>query len=415
MNGFLADNDFFRWIYCSVASNDSCGALGYESGLLSAQWSWLAYLIAALIIAFIVVTIALTGTLFFLWMERRWVARFQARVGPNRWGPFGLFTSFADAIKILFKEDIVPREADRLLFNLAPAIAAAGSILVFGFLPFGEGFFLVDVSVGLIFVLGVTSLNVLATLMAGWASGNRISIFSALRAGGILISYEIPAALSLVGIILISGTLSLNGIVESQTLPFILVQPMAFFIFMTTSLAEINRAPFDLTEAESELGAGHLNDYSSMKFGLLFLSEYIATIAAAAVISTLFLGGWRGFDFLPGPVWFLIKTIGVLFVINWARSTLPRMRIDQMLQLAWKGLFELTLVNIVTTAILVTIFPQPTLGELGIMALVNWGVFIVTLLVVDRIMKRRRKAQARERIKFDPYPVAPARLKEEAQ
>lgn len=412
MNGFLTENFIFRWIYCGLASNDSCANLGYDAGLLSAGWSWLAFTVAALVMGFIALMIALNGTLAFLWIERRLLARFQSRVGPNRWGPFGLLTPIADAIKILFKEDIVPKEADRTLFNIAPVLAMTSALLVFGFIPFGEGFFVVSLSVGLVFVLGITSLNVLATLMAGWASSNRISIFSALRAGAILISYEIPSALSLIGVILISGTLSLNGIVEAQVLPFILVQPLAFFIFMATSLAEVNRTPFDLTEAESELGAGHLNDYSSMKFGLLFIAEYTATIAASAIIATLFLGGWRGFDFLPGPIWFLIKTVGVLFVINWLRSTWPRLRVDQILQLAWKGLFELALINIVVTAILITIFPQPTFTELLIIAGVNWGVFILVLLLIDRIMKRGRKKRAAQ-LGFGVYPVAPSPVSKE--
>ena len=412
MNGFLTENFLFRWIYCSIASNDSCVMQGYDSGLLSASWSWLAFLVAAVVMGFIALMIALNGTLAFLWIERRLLARFQSRVGPNRWGPFGLLTPIADAIKILFKEDIVPKEADRTLFNLAPVLAMTSALLVFGFIPFGEGFFVVSLSVGLVFVLGITSLNVLATLMAGWASSNRISIFSTLRAGAILISYEIPSALSLIGVIMISGTLSLNGIVEAQVLPFILVQPLAFFIFMATSLAEVNRTPFDLTEAESELGAGHLNDYSSMKFGLLFIAEYTATIAASAIIATLFLGGWRGFDFLPGPIWFLIKTVGVLFVINWLRSTWPRLRVDQILQLAWKGLFELALINIVVTAILITIFPQPTFTELLIIAGVNWGVFILVLVLIDRIMKRSRKKRAAQ-LGFGVYPVAPSQVSKE--
>ena len=409
MSDFLLQNDLFRLVFCNLAGgSEECVAAGYSAGLLPASLDWLAYLIAGTAVGLLIANAVLIGTLGLIWGERRLLGRFQSRTGPNRWGPFGLLTPVADAIKLLFKEDIVPADARRMAFNLAPIVSLAGVLMVFAFIPFGVGLFVVDLNVGLVFLLGVTSLSALSILLAGWASGNRISIFSSMRAVAVLISYEIPAALSIVGIILITGSLSLGSIVEAQHVPFLLVQPLAFLVFAITALAEAGRTPFDVTEAESELGAGHLNDYSGMKFGLLYVTEFMAEIAAAAVITTLFLSGWRGFGLLPDVAWFLLKMSLVLFAIVWFRASWPRLRVDQVLQLAWKGLFELTLVNIVVTAVLVYIFPSPSAGELWIMAAVNWVVFFVTLFVVDRLHKRNARRPGNRRQEQPPYPVAPA-------
>ena len=233
--------------------------------------------------------------------------------------------------------------------------------------------------------------------MGVWAT--RLSIFAGLRAVALLISYEIPMALSLIGVLMIAGSLSLGRIVDAQNVPFILVQPMGFFVFFLASLAEMNRTPFDLTEAESELAAGYLNDYSSMKFGLFFLAEFMAALAGAAVITTLFLSGWRGFEPIPSHIWFFLKMGGVLFLIIWIRFTWPRLRIDQMLAFAWKGLFELTLVNLVLAAILIAIWPEPTTNQLWIMAAINWPVFFVSVFVISKVLGVKphpyRKARGR--------------------
>lgn len=405
MISFL-DSSLFRNIYCNVASvSENCAARGYSDGFLPDGLQWLAFLITSVAIIAVVINAVLMAVLGFIWLERRLIARFQNRVGPNRWGPFGLLTPVADAIKTMFKEDVTPQDSDRFLYNFAPVLMAVPLLVVFALIPVGIGTFVVDLNVGILFILAITTMSGLAIVMGAWASGNRLSIFSGLRAVALLISYEIPMALSLVGVLMIAGSLSLGRIVDAQNVPFIIVQPMGFLVFFLASLAEMNRTPFDLTEAESELAAGYLNDYSSMKFGLFFLAEFMAALAGAAVITTLFLSGWRGFEPIPSHIWFFLKMGGVLFLIVWIRFTWPRLRIDQMLAFAWKGLFELTLVNLVLAAILVAIWPNPTTGQLWIMAAINWPVFFVAVLAIGKVMGVRPHRVERPAAGL-PYPVA---------
>ena len=254
--------------------------------------------------------------------------------------------------------------------------------------------------------MAVTSLTTLSVLTAAWSSANRIAILSALRSVALLISYEIPMALALVGVIMLAGSLSLGQIVQAQGIPFILVQPLAFFVFFIAAMAEMARAPFDLTEAESELAAGYLNDYASMKFGLFFLAEFMAEISTAAIVTTLFLSGWKGWEPIPSHFWFMAKLILVLFVIIWFRMTLPRLRIDQVLKFAWKGLFELTLINIVVTAILIGIWPQPTTAQLWMMAAVNWPVAIISIWLVSRLLGTAKYEKASPDSDSPVYSVA---------
>ena len=213
-------------------------------------------------------------------------------------------------------------------------------------------------------------------------------------------------ALALVGVIMLAGSLSLGQIVQAQGIPFILVQPLAFFVFFIAAMAEMARAPFDLTEAESELAAGYLNDYASMKFGLFFLAEFMAEISTAAIVTTLFLSGWKGWEPVPSHFWFMAKLILVLFVIIWFRMTLPRLRIDQVLKFAWKGLFELTLINIVVTAILIGIWPQPTTAQLWMMAAVNWPVAIISIWLVSRLLGTAKYEKASPDSDSPVYSVA---------
>ena len=254
--------------------------------------------------------------------------------------------------------------------------------------------------------MAVTSLTTLSVLTAAWSSANRIAILSALRSVALLISYEIPMALALVGVIMLAGSLSLGQIVQAQGIPFILVQPLAFFVFFIAAMAEMARAPFDLTEAESELAARYLNDYASMKFGLFFLAEFMAEISTAAIVTTLFLSGWKGWEPIPSHFWFMAKLILVLFVIIWFRMTLPRLRIDQVLKFAWKGLFELTLINIVVTAILIGIWPQPTTAQLWMMAAVNWPVAIISIWLVSRLLGTAKYEKASPDSDSPVYSVA---------
>ena len=407
MDQSFLDNSLWRNIYCLLAGDSAgCSARDYASGLLPGGLEWLAFAITALAIIGLVINGVLGGVIVLIWGERRLFGRFQSRTGPNRWGPFGMLTSVADAIKTMFKEDVVPVEADRILFNLAPILIATPALLVFAVIPFGIGTYVADLNVGVLFIMAVTSLTTLSVLTAAWSSANRIAILSALRSVALLISYEIPMALALVGVIMLAGSLSLGQIVQAQGIPFILVQPLAFFVFFIAAMAEMARAPFDLTEAESELAAGYLNDYASMKFGLFFLAEFMAEISTAAIVTTLFLSGWKGWEPIPSHFWFMAKLILVLFVIIWFRMTLPRLRIDQVLKFAWKGLFELTLINIVVTAILIGIWPQPTTAQLWMMAAVNWPVAIISIWLVSRLLGTAKYEKASPDSDSPVYSVA---------
>ena len=407
MDQSFLDNSLWRNIYCLLAGDSAgCSARDYASGLLPGGMEWLAFAITALAIIGLVINGVLGGVIVLIWGERRLFGRFQSRTGPNRWGQFGMLTYVADAIKTMFMEDVVPVDADRNLFNLAPILIATPALLVFAVIPFGIGTYVADLNVGVLFIMAVTSLTTLSVLTAAWSSANRIAILSALRSVALLISYEIPMALALVGVIMLAGSLSLGQIVQAQGIPFILVQPLAFFVFFIAAMAEMARAPFDLTEAESELAAGYLNDYASMKFGLFFLAEFMAEISTAAIVTTLFLSGWKGWEPIPSHFWFMAKLILVLFVIIWFRMTLPRLRIDQVLKFAWKGLFELTLINIVVTAILIGIWPQPTTAQLWMMAAVNWPVAIISIWLVSRLLGTAKYEKASPDSDSPVYSVA---------
>ncbi len=413
MNAFL-DNSLFRNIYCYLAGDSAdCVARGYGSGFLPDGLEWLAFLVTAIVIIMVVINAGLGAVIVYIWAERRFLGRIQNRTGPNRWGPFGMLTSVADAIKTLFKEDVVPEDADRLLFNLAPILMVLPVFLVLAVIPFGVGTFVLDLNIGILFVIAVTSMSGLAVVLASWASGNRISIFAGMRSVAMLISYEIPMALSILGVLMLAGSMSLGRIVDAQDVPFFIVQPLGVFVFVLAAQAETSRTPFDLIEAESELAAGYLNDYSSMKFGIFFLAEFLATIVAAMIIVTLFFGGWRGWAPIPSHFWFFGKTILVLLAIMWLRFSWPRLRIDQILELAWKGLFELTLINILVTGILIAIWPEPSYAQLWIMAGINWIVFFISIWLVSKLLGTRDYEDSTA-TEHSAYPVAVDELSDEA-
>jgi NADH-quinone oxidoreductase subunit H len=379
------DNSFFRNIYCNLSESDDirCSGGGWlGDGLLPGGFEWLAFLITAIVMAMVLINLVLGSVLIFIWAERRLLGRFQSRSGPNRWGPYGTLTPVADAIKTLFKEDIVPTAADRWVFNAAPIIMMVPAMMVLAVIPWGTGTFLADLNIGILFIIAITSLSTFAIVMAGWGSQNRYAMFGAMRAVAMLISYEIPMALSLIGVLMLAGSLSLVSVVNAQDVPFILVQPLGFLVFFIASVAEINRAPFDVAEAESELGAGYHSDYSGMKFGLFVNAEFMATILSAAVIVAVFLSGGRGWDFIPSQGWFIIKMVPVLFFIVWTRASWPRLRIDQILTFAWKGLIILAFINVAVSAILSFVWPDPSTAELWLMAAINFGVLIVSVLAV---------------------------------
>jgi NADH-quinone oxidoreductase subunit H len=339
-------------------------------------WHWLVFTV--IILAFV-----LSMVMAFIYFERRGMARMQARLGPNRVGPFGVLQPVADAIKVLLKEDIIPTKADKIVHWLAPVVAFAPVLLIFAVVPFQDGALLADLNIGILYVVAISSVSIVGIFMAGWGSSNKYSLLGAMRKIAAVVSYEIPLVLAIIGVVLIAGSLSMNQIVLAQNVPFILLQPLGFLLFFIASCAEINRSPFDLMEADSELVAGFHTEYSGMKFAMFYLAEYAEALAMSAIITTLFLGGWRG-PILPPWLWFLIKVFAVFFVMIWTRTTLPRLRIDQLMALAWKFLLPLALINLIITAIQVLVWP--TALPLVII-LVNFAIMAVLVLLWSKFFK----------------------------
>ena len=376
-------------------------------GLVPGGLEWMAFLVAGGILAFAVINAVVMSGAIYTWFERRALGRFQSRLGPNRWGPFGLFQPFADVLKLLSKEDVVPEPADRVVFHIAPLFLAIPVLLVFAVIPLGENSFLGQLNVGVLFIIGVTGINTFGVFMGGYSSRNKYALFGAMRGVAMLISYEVPMALALVGVALAAGSLALTDIVDSQSLFFVVTQPLGFLVFMTAASAEMSRAPFDMIEAESELGSGYHTEYSGIKFALFQLAEFMAPIVVAAVATALFLGGTRGIDPIPGQVWFLLKAFALLFVLLWTRATWPRLRVDQIMGFAWKGLFPLSLVNIFVVAIEAFIFQEAdgtiSSGSLWIMTGINWIVFIGAIVFIANLLgqgKLRREGAPK------PSPLA---------
>ena len=333
-------------------------------GWLSVNFSPTSTMVIEMVIAGIaVITLfALLGLVLVL-MERRVAAWIQIRLGPNRVGPGGMLQSLADTLKLLVKEGMTPDGADKFLFNLAPFIAMMVAMLLMAPIAFASYFQLWDLNIGVLYVTAISSLMVISILMAGWASNNKYSLMGAMRSGAQIVSYELSAGLSIMAIVVLSGSLNLNEIIQSQAdgwwifkghIPVVI----AFIIFIIAVTAETNRAPFDLAEAESELTAGFHTEYSGMKFALFFLAEYINVFIVCAIGATLFLGGWMPFhighwqafnhvmDFVPSSIWFFGKTFFLIFLIMWFRWTFPRLRIDQLLDLEWKYLLPISMFNI---------------------------------------------------------------------
>ncbi len=304
-------------------------------------------MIAGLIGVIVLVTV---NALFLIWMERKVSAHIQLRPGPMEVGWHGSIQTIADALKLLGKELITPKDVDRPVYLLAPIVVFLPVLLSFLVIPFSQGLIIRDMNVGVLLILAFAALTVLAILMAGWASNNKYSVLGAIRSVAQNVAYEIPLLITLMSIILMVGSFSLVDIVEAQSRYwFILVQPVAFLLYLTCATAETNRAPFDLPEAESELVAGFHTEYSGMRFALFFLAEYTNMFIVAAIATVFFLGGWRG-PFLPGLAWFLIKVYFIIFVIMWFRWTFPRVRFDQLITFAWKILIPLAFANLIITA-----------------------------------------------------------------
>jgi NADH-quinone oxidoreductase subunit H len=315
-----------------------------------------------LIVLLIKIAVMLGGLLlaasYLVWLERKLLARLQIRLGPNRAGIFGLLQPIADAIKLLTKEDIVPSAADGFIFRLAPAVVAVTALLMFAVVPLGPDMqvfghlvpmVITDLNVGLLFVFALSSLGVYGVALGGWASNSKFALLGGIRGAAQMISYELALGLSLVPVVMLAGSLSLTAIVDAQAgLPFIVLQPVSFAIFVISAMAESKRIPFDLPEAENELGAGFHTEYSGMRFGLFFLGEYVHIQVLGALTAVFFLGGWHG-PLLPPVVWLMLKILIVAVIMIWIRGTLPRLRYDQLMALGWKVLIPASLINIVVT------------------------------------------------------------------
>jgi NADH-quinone oxidoreductase subunit H len=297
----------------------------------------------------VILAVLLTIPVGLIWLERRLLAGFQDRYGPNRVGPQGLLQPIADVIKLFTKEDWVPPFADRSVFVIAPAIVVVTVLLVFGTIPFTPRIAIADFNIGLLFFLAMASLGVYGIVLSGWASNSKYSLVGGLRAAAQMISYEIPMALSVVGVAMLAGSLRLGDIVEAQRrVWFCVTQPVGLAIFLVATIAEARRIPFDLPEADSEIVSGYHTEYSSMKFGLFFLGEYLDILLVACMTAVLFFGGWRG-PWLPDLLWFALKVGAIIVFFIWVRSALPRFRFDQLMDFGWKVLLPLSLLNILVT------------------------------------------------------------------
>lgn len=293
--------------------------------------------------------------------DRKVIGFMQVRVGPNRvGGRFGLLQTVADVLKLLIKEDTIPARADKPLYVLAPVIAFTPAFAVLAVIPFSSHLTFADIGVGLLYYLSVTSITIVGILTGSWASNNKYALIGGMRAVAQMISYEVPLLMSVVGVILTVGSLNLVDIVSAQqSLPFFIMQPLGFIIFIIASIAELSRTPFDLPEAESELVAGFHTEYSGFRWAFFMLTEYVYMFGMAALTTVLFLGGWLpvpGLGFIPGIIWFSLKFMIVVFFLVWLRATLPRLRADQLMEFAWKVLLPAALANILITAVFIKVF-----------------------------------------------------------
>jgi len=340
----------------------------------------------------------------FTYMERKVIARIQDRVGPNRAGPLGVLQGFADAVKMLTKEDITPQSADRIVYNLAPALAVIATILIYAVLPVAPGVIGADLNIGVLYIVAIGGIGTMAVLMAGWSSDNKYALLSAFRVVAQLISYEIPMIIALIIVVLAAGSMQMGEIIAAQDVPFLVTLPLAFFIFFVATVAEIGRSPFDLLEAESEIIAGFHVEYSGMKFAFFFIGEYMHLFVAAGIGATLFLGGWRGpgaseasiLGVLLGFVYFTVKTVILIFLMMWIRGTLPRFRIDHLLDFGWKFLVPMGLLGLMAVALVLKLPFLSSSGLTGLgMLVANVVVILVSLAAVSVAARRSRSVALR--------------------
>jgi NADH-quinone oxidoreductase subunit H len=392
--------------------NDPIGFISsWLAGLLSGLGPGWTAVILAFLGAFAAAGFVLLVDIFLVWTERKVVARLQDRLGPNRIGPFGLIQPLADVIKLLIKEDITPDGADKIVYNLAPIFALATVLLLWGVIPFGPRILGADLNVGILYIVAVGALGTLGIIMAGWASNNKYALLGALRMVAQMVSFEVPMVLALLIPVILSGTMGINGIIQAQSVWYILVAPLAAVIFLISAQAELGRAPFDLAEAESEIVAGFHIEYTGMKFGMFYAGELLHALTFGGIISALFLGGWRGpwaetYPFL-GVIYLFIKAFVLYFVIMWIKYSLPRLRIDQMLNFNWKFLTPLSLALVIVTAVLskvlsgfnITLQTSPLIYVISFLA-ANLLVAAVTVQIL-----RMHKPAEQPRVS-GPRPVA---------
>lgn len=369
--------------------------LFYNIGVWFHEWlsgflpAWAVTVVDYVLGALLLLVGILVTVLLVIWVERKVVSRLQDRIGPNRAGPWGLLQTLADALKLLTKEDTIPEGADRISFNLAPVLVVFATVMVLAVVPFSSNVIGVDLNIGALYIVALGSIAVMGTLMAGWSSRNKYALLGGFRAVAQLLSYEVPMVLSMLSVVVLAGTMSMQGLVEAQgggflNIPYwrVFVVPLAFLVYFVSSLAELERTPFDLLEADSEIVAGFFIEYSGMKFAWFFLANYINTVLLSAIASTLFLGGWQGpfVDRLPvlGIFYFAGKSLLMTLVIFWIRGTFPRFRIDQLMGFAWKFLVPLALIVLLMVAVVVKL-PIPPLGRQVILFVGNILVLVAAL------------------------------------
>ena len=328
---------------------------------------WMTYVIVPAIKSVVLLISLLTGFAYLTLFERKLVGRFTQRYGPNRAWKFGLGQPIADAIKMIMKEDIIPDQADKVLFIMAPALSVIMALFAFGAIPIGPAIHLfgykiemaiADINVGVLFTLAILSLNVYGIVLGGWSSGNKYSFLGGMRSTAQMISYELAMGMAIIGVVLLGGSLNLKDIVEAQArVPFAILQPLGFLIYLVCMFADTNRAPFDLPEAETELVAGYHTEYSSIKYALFYMAEYINMVTVSCLCVVLYWGGWNG-PFAPGIWWFFLKVAFFIWLFMWVRASFPRFRYDQLMKFGWKLLFPLAILNVVVTAFVIAVWPR---------------------------------------------------------
>jgi NADH-quinone oxidoreductase subunit H len=343
--------------------------------------------------AFVLAMGSMLFVLGLIWFERKIAARFQDRFGPNRVGPWGIIQPLADMLKIFTKEHITPAGVDIVPYNLGPVLSVAAVLAVWAVLPFTLSLVGADLEVGVLYVVAIGGLGEIAVVLSGWGSNNKYALLAAFRSVAQLLSYEVPLVIALLVPVMLSGSLSLNGIVRGQIVPYIFLAPVAAFVFFLTSIAEVGRSPFDLTEAESELVAGFNLEYSGLKFGMFYVADFLHAFTISLLFAVLFLGGWHGpyaeqYPML-GLLWFFLKAGVVYFLGVWMRVSFPRFRIDQMMAISWKILTPLAIASVILTALIAKLIPEGGIIQFGSLVAANLVLVVVALLLFS-LNKRKR-------------------------